>query len=172
MADSLHKMNSVKRFLEKPGGSPRPPFQLLPPFAILLAIQEICETGNSVGNVDVVSTRNPVIRFAANYIADGLADAVLAQNSDYLLFDQIHSIPIDSVIFRDDPPIVTCEMFTSKLASDVLMLANPLKLFDLSVLLGVDQTESFVLNRHDIASLLGIRLTRNHAEFLVAGIVE
>jgi hypothetical protein len=141
-------------------------------------IQTIADTAREIPGVKVLYTRNPVVRFAAMHVKERLADAVLGLNSDFLIFEDIPYIPIDSVVVTpvktaDDTLTnnLTFELFTSALAADMLGLEDPEKLFPLSVLLGNPYTEPFVSNKYNIAGLLHIRINPKYPDSLVVGVV-
>ena len=95
--EKLRRVQRVKTVLERSANSSRTLLEVLPP----MILQEIVGAVSNLEGVKVVYTRNNVAKFCADYVARGEASAVIGQNSDYLVFDKVDYIPIDS-IYKED----------------------------------------------------------------------
>ena len=69
----------------------------------------------------MIYTRNNVNRFCAKFVIDGEADAIIAQNSDYLIFNNVKYIPIDS-FYHDENDNLMCDYFTTEKICEILQL--------------------------------------------------
>ncbi|KAH0785824.1 Protein asteroid 1 [Histomonas meleagridis] len=163
--DKFRRVQRLRHILEK-SGSLKGLLEVLPP----MMITEIAETAVQQ-KVQVLYTRNNVTRFAAKYVANGNADAVVALSSDYVIFKNINYIPIDSITFNDDK-MLAFELLNNEIAAKLLQLNDPDKLFQLSVLLGNVYTEPFIVNKYNIQNLLHIKSSTKYQDFLTYGIVS
>ncbi|EAX90110.1 hypothetical protein TVAG_256150 [Trichomonas vaginalis G3] len=164
--DKIRRVSRVRQLLEKTAASSRGLLDVLPPFML----DEIAITAAKL-NVPVLYTRNSVYRFIANYLKEGKADAVIGNNSDYVIFEHIKYIPIDS-FFNDENKIWQCYYMTPASVCDILGLNDQKKLIDLAILLGDDFTEKFVTQKYNIYTLLRIKPRQNNPAALVEGIVD
>ncbi|EQC33564.1 hypothetical protein SDRG_09070 [Saprolegnia diclina VS20] len=86
-------------------------------------------------------------------VRDGLAFAVLSQDSDYLLMQNVSYIPFPNIIFKEDET-VTAFVYRATKVADCLGVA-PTKLIEVALACGNDFTP--YLERHfDFASLLNL----------------
>ena len=162
--DKFRRVQRLRHILEK-SGSFRGLLEVLPP----MMITEVAETA-AQQKVEVLFTRNNVTRYAAKYVASGKADAVIGLSSDYVIFKNISYIPIDSITFNDEK-VLSFELLNNEIASTLLQLEDPDKLFQLSVLLGNIYTEPFIVNKYNIQNLLHIKSSTKYQDYLAYGIV-
>ena len=163
--EKLRRVQRARNLLEKGTSTSRTLQEVLPPFII----NEITESLKSDG-VQVIFTRNNVTRFASKYVASGKADAVIGQNSDYLIFKNVNYIPLDS-IYRNQDQMLVFDLLSLDIAAKLIKLEDPAKMFDLSVLLGNPFTEPFVVSKYPIYQSLHIKLNPKYPAALVNGIV-
>jgi hypothetical protein len=170
--EKLRRVSRLKVCLEKGVTTSRHLLEVLPP----LMVQEIAHTA-AQRSVKVLYTRNPVVRFAADHVRHGLADAVLGQDSDFMIFENINYIPIESVRreeVRTGSGVVSnlrFELYTAAKVAEILELERPSHMFQLSVLLGNHFTEPFVCNKYNVASLLKIKLNPKYPDALAVGVI-
>lgn len=162
--DKLHRIQRLRNVVEK--GVVKNLMEVLPP----MIISEIAETATS-HKVEVIYTRNNVTRFCAKYVAEGKADAVIAQNSDYLIFKDVNYIPIDSININVEKKLAF-EFLNIDIAAKLLQLNDPERMFELSVLLGNIYTEPFVVSKYNIPTLLHLKLNSKYQDTLVVNLVE
>ena len=164
--EKLKRVTRVRQLLEKSGTTSRNLLDVLPPFMIT----EITDTAHKL-KIPVIYTRNNVNRFCAKYVQEGEADAIIANNSDYMIFDNVKYIPINSFYHNEENELM-CDFFTTEKVCEILQLNDPAKLVDLSVLLGNDFTESFVTSKFNVYTLLHIKPNPKYPANLVEGIVD
>lgn len=162
--DKLHRIQRLRNVVEK--GAVKNLMEVLPP----MIIPEIAETATS-HDIEVIYTRNNVTRFCAKYVAEGKADAVIAQNSDYLVFKDVNYIMIDSIHINTDKKLAF-DYLNIEIAAKLLQLNDPEKMFELSVLLGNVYTEPFVVSKYNIPTLLHLKLNSKYQDTLVVNLVE
>ena len=132
--ETIRRINRTRQFIEKDYQAKKL-LEVLPPFIITL----IVETANKL-RIPVVYTRNNIVRFLARFVAAGEADAVLGQDTDYVLFKGIKYIPIDS-IYHNAEGVLCCDYLDSTFVAESIGLENEDYLFDLSCILGNACTE-------------------------------
>ncbi|KAK8890100.1 hypothetical protein M9Y10_034860 [Tritrichomonas musculus] len=163
--EKLRRVQRARNLLEKGTSTSRTLQEVLPPFII----SEITETLKSA-KYEVIFTRNNVTRFASKYVFSGKADAVIGQNSDYLIFKGVNYIPLDS-IYKNTEQILCFDLLSHDIAAKLIKLEDPNKMFELSVLLGNPFTEPFVVSKYPIFQCLHIKLNPKYPAALVNGIV-
>ncbi|OHT06107.1 hypothetical protein TRFO_25962 [Tritrichomonas foetus] len=164
--EKVRRVARARNMLEKGASTSRSLQEVLPPFIV----SEIADTAKAQ-KVEVIFTRNNVVRFASNYVAQKHADAVVGQNSDYLIFDDVNYIPLDSIGKNDDKNLVF-DCLNSQKAAELIKLEDPSKMFQLSVLLGNPFTEHFVVQKYNISAVHHIKLNPKYPDSLVVGLVN
>lgn len=163
--EKVRRACRIRTLLEKGMSTSRSLQEILPPFII----QEIAETSKE-NAVEVIYTRNNVTRYASKYVAEKKADAVIGQNSDYLIFDQVNYIPLDSII-KNDKDELQFDLLNNVIAARIINLEKLDKMMELGILLGNPFTEPFVVSKYNMPNTLHIKLNPKYPASLVNGIV-
>lgn len=155
----------VKNLAERDGGSTRNLEQILPPLMIQFMI-DFCKNGN----IEVLYTSGSVVEFVAHFIAEGHADAVVAQDTDYCVFENVPYIPLDS-FHEEEKDVWICDYLTREITADLIGLANPDRMVDLSIILGNCFTARFATDKYDTYRVLHIKNNSKYPDNLCVGAV-
>jgi hypothetical protein len=166
--DKLHRVMRVKTMLEKAGSLSRNLTPVLPPL-VILELLDVLKTLQTP--VKILYTINNITRFCAKYVVDGNADAVIAQNSDFLIFKGVNYIPMDS-LYTDENKDLKFDLLNDEKTASILGLTDPSRLITLSVLLGNPFTDAIINNKYNIPNLLHIKVKPQYPDAIVNGIVQ
>ena len=163
--EKMRRMARARNLVDKGAFTSRTLQELLPPFIVT----EIADTAKAEG-AEVIYTRNNVVRFTSKFVHDGHADAVIGQNSDYLIFKGVNYIPLDSIEVLED--VLNFDLLNDEIAAKLIKLEDPSRMFELSVILGNPFTEPFVVSKYNFIASLHIKLNPKYPDSLVVGVVN
>ena len=162
--ETIRRINRTRQFIEKDYPA-KNLLEVLPQFIIDLVV----ETAGKL-RIPVVYTRHNVVRFVARFVASGEADAVIGQDTDYILFRGVKYIPIDS-IYHNDSGVLCCDYIDSTFVKDAVGLNEEKYLFDLSCLLGNACTEH-ITDKYNMYVILHCKPDPEDPTLLIDTIVD
>ena len=162
--ETIRRINRTRQFIEKDYPA-KNLLEVLPQFIIDLVVQTASKL-----RIPVVYTRHNGVRFLARFVASGEADAVLAQDTDYILFRGVKYIPIDSIYHNSDG-VLCCDYIDSTFVKDAIGLFNEKYLFDLSCLLGNACTEH-VMDKYNLYVILHCTPDPEESTLIIDTIVD
>lgn len=144
--------------------------EIIPPFLYQLIILYVKE--NVSDFVKVVFTCNNLTRYNAISVVEDGYDAVISDNSDYLIFSNVNYIPIDSIHISVEDDKCKCVLYNSKIVCQAIGLEKEEHLFQLSVILGNYYTESFWDKKYNAYQLFKIKQNPKYPQNLLEGLVK